>query len=392
MFYPRLITPQLEAELDKPENTVITGMRQVGKTTLLNHLYSLVETPNKVLLDLENPLYRKVFEEKNYDSIWNNLQPFGITNTTRAYIFLDEVQNLPQISSVVKYLSDHWQVKFILTGSSSYYLRNLFPESLAGRKLVFELFPLTFREFLGFKGIDYTSVNNWAQKAVSKNEISYTRLAPYYQEYMEFGGFPKIALEPNQSRKKSLLGEIFTSYFERDAKALADFKDTAKLRDLILLLIPRVGSKIEIAKLSSNLSISRETVYNYLSFLKETYFITLLPKFTSIDRQSAGSKKFFLCDSGIANILGKISAGQLFEQSVFQNLRPLHKLNFFSTASGQEIDFIVNGQIGLETKLSASRQNIFHLKQRAGTLKLSQHYLITQEYSTSPEVIPATDL
>ena len=94
MFYPRAIIPRLEKELGTRENTVIIGMRQVGKTTILNHLYSQVATKNKVLLDLENPLYRKVFEEKNYDAIWQNLQAFGVKNQTKAYIFLDEVQNL----------------------------------------------------------------------------------------------------------------------------------------------------------------------------------------------------------------------------------------------------------------------------------------------------------
>ena len=91
---------------------------------------------------------------------------------------------------------------------------------------------------------------------------------------------------------------------------MADFKNIAKLYDLILLLIPRVGSRIEIAKLSQNLGISRETVYSYLSFLEKTYFISLIPKFSkSIDRQFLGTKKLFFCDSGMVNSLGKVSEG-----------------------------------------------------------------------------------
>src|ERR1035437_3749829 len=97
MFYPRHILPQLEKELETPESTVITGMRQVGKTTLLSHLFSLVKSPNKLMLDFENPLNRKIFEEENYDAIWNNLAAFGVNNQTKAYIFLDEIQHLPSI-------------------------------------------------------------------------------------------------------------------------------------------------------------------------------------------------------------------------------------------------------------------------------------------------------
>lgn len=392
MIYPRDIFPKLEEELATKENTVITGMRRVGKTTILQYLFSLVTTNNKVILDLENPLYRKVFEEENFDAIWNNLAAFGITNDEKAFIFLDEVQNLPQISQAVKYLTDHWDVKFVLTGSSSYYLKNLFPQSLAGRKLVFEVFPLTFSEFLVFKGVKQPKTTSFSQKAAAKNRINYERITPYYQEFMEFGGFPQVVLEPNPQRKKALLLEVFTSYFEQDAKSLADFKDTSKLRDLILLLIPRIGSRLEIAKLADSLSVSRATIYSYLAFLEHTYFVTLLSKFSgSIDRQAAGSKKLFLCDAGLANVLGKISEGQLLEQSIFQILRPNHTLNFFHK-NGSEIDFIVAGKVALEVKSSASKRDITHLKARAQTLKLPEYYVISREYGDEKEVILTTDL
>ena len=393
MFIPRPILPQLEEELQYPEATVITGMRQVGKTTLLEHLFEEVKSTNKARLDLENPLYRKIFEEENYDAIWNNLKPFGVTSGEKAYIFLDEVQHLTSIASVVKYLQDHWKVKFVLTGSSSYYLKNLFPESLSGRKLIFELFPLTFAEFLVFKGVVREVLATFSQKSKGKNNISYQKLLPYYLEYLEFGGFPKVVLEENIERKKRLLTDLFTSYYENDVKSLADFKDFSKLRDLILLLIPRVGSRIEVAKLSQSLGVSRGTVYSYLSFLEKTYFIFLLPKFSgSIDRQAAGTKKLFLCDGGMANTLGKLSDGQLFEQSVFQNLHQNHNLYFYNKEGANEIDFIVDGQIALEAKASVSKRDIEHLKRRSTSCDLDEYYVVTKEYSGEKEVILAIDL
>lgn len=393
MFYKRDILPQLEDELETKEITVITGMRQVGKTTVLNHLLGLIKSANKVLLDLENPLHRKVFEEENYDAVWNNLAQFGITNKEKAYIFLDEIQNLPLVSSVAKYLYDHGEVKVFLTGSSSFYLKNLFPESLAGRKIVFEMYPLTFREFLRFKDRKQDVPLPFSKKAQKKNRIAFEQRKHYYEEFLEFGGFPKVVLEEKPLRKRQLLSEIFTSYFEKDAKNLADFRDISKLRDLILLLIPRIGSRLEINKLANSLCISRETVYNYLTFLEETYFISLLPKFTaSIDRQAAGSKKLFMCDCGIVNVLGKASFGQLFEQSVFQSLRPWHKLNYYSKEGRNEIDFIVDKRIALEVKLSSSRQDIDHLRRRAVGVGLTEHYVVSLQYSDAKETIVATDL
>ena len=392
-FYPRLVLPQLEKELKTREITVITGMRQVGKTTLLDHLFSRVKSPNKAKIDLENPLNRKVFEEKNYDAIWNNLAAFGINTKTKAYLFLDEIQHVPSIGSVVKYLSDHFKVKFVLTGSSSYYLKNLFPESMAGRKLIFEVYPLTFFEFLTFKGVAQEKPASFSGKAASKNRIFYDKRISYYLEYLEYGGFPKIVLEESPERKKALLSEIFTSYYERDVKSLADFKDTSKLRDLILLLVPRVGSRIEVAKLSASLGVSRETVYSYLSFLQKTYFISLVSKFSgSIDRQAAGTQKLFLCDVGMVNVLGKASEGQLFEQSVFQNLHLDHALHFYAKESASEIDFIADGTIALEVKTSVSKRDIDHLKRRSRGLHLTESYVISKEYSGDKEVILAADL
>jgi uncharacterized protein len=393
MPFERKIFVNLRGELDKKEILVITGMRRVGKTTALHYLYELVESKNKVVLDLENPLNRKVFDEENYDSVWSNLKQFGITGSEKAYIFIDEVQNLPEISRVIKYLYDHFEVKFVLTGSSSYYLRNLFPESLAGRKVVFDLYPLDFSEFLVFRGVPRSEANLLKERAKDKNKIAFATLDPYYQEYVEFGGFPSVVLEENTDRKRMLLTEIFTSYFEKDAKNLSDFRDISKLRDLILLLAPRVASRIEIVKLASELSLSRETVYNYLAFLEETYFISLLPRYSgSIDRQAAGSKKLFFCDSGLVNILGKVSQGQGLEQSVFQNLRGDHSLAYYSRDGANEIDFIIDGRYALEVKQTPSRREFSLLEKRAEMLDISESYIVCNRFSDNPRAILAVDL
>lgn len=393
MFITRDIQPRLEEELNKKEATVITGMRRVGKTTLLTYLFDKVTSKNKYIFDLENPLHRHVFEEENYDNIWNNLAQYGITKKEKTYLFIDEIQNLPEISTVIKYLYDHFDIKFVLTGSSSYYLKNLFPESLSGRKIVFEVYPLTFPEFLRFKGKEKQQWISFKEKIENKNKISYEQYKAYYNEYLEFGGFPSVVLEDNHERKRTLLGEIFTSYFEKDAKNLADFKDMAKLRDLILLLIPRIGQRLEIAKLATSLSLSRETVYNYLYFLEQTYFISLLPKFSgSVDRQAAGGRKLFICDGGIANILGKLSLGQQFEQSIFQSLHSTHKLHFYSKEGKSEIDFIVDEKEALEVKLTASLQDIEYLRRRVQNLNIERAYIVSLEFSDDPNVLLATDL
>ena len=119
----------------------------------------------------------------------------------------------------------------------------------------------------------------------------------------------------------------------------------------------------------------------------------MISKFShSIDRQSAGRKKLFFCDSGLANTLGKPSEGQILEQSVFQTLRPHYKLNFYQKNEGSEIDFIVDQNFAIEVKTSASKRDIAHLKLRAEVLNLKNYFILSKEYSSNKETILATDL
>jgi len=141
------------------------------------------------------------------------------------------------------------------------------------------------------------------------------------------------------------------------------------------------------------LNVSRDTVYTYLTFLEQTYFIALLARHSgSIDRQAAGSKKVFFCDSGVAQILGQLSQGQLFEQSVFQNLRPAHALSFYNKRGGAEIDFIIDSKLALEVKNTASTEDVATLIHRANALSLTEKYVAVLEYSTKKETILATDI
>lgn len=399
MFYPRDIYSRLEKELETPQATVITGMRRVGKTTALKYLYSLVNSPNKAFFDFESPLHRQLFELQDYDSILNNLQrDHGINPHERAYLFLDEIQNYPPVTSIMKYLHDHYETKFFVTGSSSYYLKNLFPESMAGRKLIFEMFPLTFREFLRFRSdqikIKITPPSpNFQQKVHDKNYFTHSSVSVFYKEYLQYGGFPEVAISTDPTQKLDIQRDIFKSYFEIDVKSLADFRNLEMLRNFILLLVPRIGSKLDISKLSSELGISRETVNNYLTFLESTYLITRLSRYSkSIDQMISGPKKFYFCDVGIASALGNLSAGQALEQSVFQNLRATHELHYYATPKGGEIDFVVDKHIALEVKKHAIPRDLANLHKRMTSAKLSEGYLITEDFQKLEMTIPATDL
>ena len=134
MIKPRLILDKIKPHYDSPEAIIITGMRRTGKTTLLNLIFSQIPSTNKIFLDLENPLNRKYFAELNYEQGKSSLEVPGVDFTRKAHIFLDEIQFVRTLPSVVKYLIDHYQAKFFLTGSARFFLKNLFSETPPGQK------------------------------------------------------------------------------------------------------------------------------------------------------------------------------------------------------------------------------------------------------------------
>jgi len=378
MFKPRLIYDKIKPYFDSPEAIIITGMRRTGKTTLLNLIFDQIDSKNKIFVDLENPLNIKYFEEENYERIKISFEFLGIDFTQKSYIFLDEIQFVKNLPSVVKYLIDHYKVKFYLTGSASFYLKNLFTESLSGRKHLFELFPLTFSEFLLFK----ESVLKIPDTAHEISKAVFETISPLYDEYVFFGGFPGVVLKTNVEEKKKALEEIFTSFFQQEILQLGDFRRNEVIRDLILLLTQRLGSKLDIQKISKEIGLSRPTVYEYIAFLEGTFFLKTIRPFTrGKNSEIRKMPKVYLCDTGLANYLSHLDMGLLFENNIFQNLRQRGELNYYQKKKGTEIDFILNKKIAYEVKLTPQLSDARKLKKAANELNLEEFRVIAKNYS-----------
>jgi predicted AAA+ superfamily ATPase len=364
----------LKEHLKKKQITVITGMRRTGKTTLAKQLLSGIVSKNKIYVDLERVDNREIFLEKNYDSIVRSLSGLGLDFSKKCFIVIDEIQLVPEIASVLKYLYDTFDIKFVVTGSSSYYLKNLFSESLAGRKKLFELFPLDFGEFLFFKQVSF-SKNNFLNADFSPAEFA--RLKSFYGEFVEFGGFPEVVLAKSVSDKRDFISDIVSSYVNIDIKTLADFRDSKNVYNLLKLLAARIGSRLDYSKLSSISGLSRQTVLNYADFFEKTFLIKRLAVFSKKpDKEIVKAQKLFFCDNGIANFLVELSSGAQFENAVFNQLKHKGELNYYSLKTGKEIDFVLDKSAGFEVKESPIEQDLKNLKLLAKTAGLKKAFLI----------------
>jgi predicted AAA+ superfamily ATPase len=384
MIYPRVIFDEVKNYLDSPEALIITGMRRTGKTTLLNHMHGKISSQNTLFLDLENPLNRKYFEEDNYEKIKSSFEFLGLTFADRPYIFLDEIQFVKNLPSIVKYFIDHYKTKFFLTGSASFYLKNLFTESLAGRKVIFELFPLTFREFVSFKKAKFKI----PEKAADISKPVFDTIDRLYDEYLLYGGFPGVVLKERVKEKERAIEDIFSSFFQLEVLQFGHFRRNEVIRDLMLLLIQNTGSKLDIQKISRDLKISRPTLYDYIAFLEGTYFIKSIRPF-SRGRSTEVRKmpKVYVCDSGMVNRFARLDIGHIFENSVFQNLRTRGELNYYQRKSGVEIDFILDKKIAYEVKISPRDAAVRKLEELSKELGLEDYRMVSKNHSELEHVI-----
>jgi predicted AAA+ superfamily ATPase len=372
VIYTRKIYKDLLDHLEKRQVTLLTGMRRTGKTTLVRQLLKDSREVNSLYIDLERVDNRLLFSEKNYDNIVLALSSRGLDFKRKTLIVIDELQLLPEISSVIKYLYDHYQIKFILTGSSSFYLKGKVSDSLAGRKKIFELFPLDFGEFLTFKEIAHNPQGIGAHFL----ESEYHRLKNHYEEFIRFGGFPEVVLAGSQKDKSDYLNDIISSYINVDVKMLSDFRDISMINNLLRMLALRSSSRLDFTKISNLTGISRPTVMNYIDLFERTYLLHLLPVYSqNADREIVKAKKIYFCDTGLLNVLAEPGSGVLFENALFLQLRHVGKLNYYSLKTGHEIDFILENK-AFEAKETSMSNDLESMKKTASRLELDSFQIV----------------
>ena len=369
-FYTRTIYSALLAHTQKRQITVLTGMRRTGKTTLVKQLVEESAIQQKFYFDLERIDNRSLFSEANYETIIYALTQQGAVFNEKVLIAIDEIQLVPNLPSVLKYLYDTYDIKFIVTGSSAYYMKNMFSESLAGRKKIFEIDPLNFSEMLAFNGISAAKVPLKDAGKFVRSE--YERLKNYYETYISYGGFPEVVLSTSIDDKKDMLQDIISSYINFDIALLADIRNPANLYKLIKLLSVSVGTKLDVSKLTSITGISRPTVENYLDLLEQSYLIRTIPVLSnSPDREITKARKVYFLDNGIASVSAEASSGAMFENAVFNQLRLRGDIAYYQLKSGKEIDFILNKETCFEVKETATESDLKNVQSLAPNLGIS---------------------
>ncbi len=331
-MFDRTLEKLVTKKLDKKKAIIVIGARQVGKTTLIK---KILLNKDYLFLDGDDPITRNMLTNPSTEEIRSIIGKY-------KYIFLDEAQRIENIGVSLKIIIDQFpNTQLLVSGSSSFDLRNSLNEPLTGRKWEYELYPISWQEFE-------------AKVGLLKSEQS-------LENRLLFGFYPDVINNPGDEIE--ILRELINSYLYRDILAFSGLRKPEVLQHLIQALALQIGNEVNYNELSKLIGISKNTVQNYIEILEKGYVIFRLPSFASNLRQEIKkSRKVYFWDIGIRNaILGDFNhldlrqdRGNLWENFLIaermkQNnyLKNSAKSYFWRTKQQQEIDYIeiINNKI-----------------------------------------------
>ena len=364
-IYKRDIVEKIEKYLSTNDIVVLIGARQVGKTYILYWLRDYLKDKNETVyyIDLEDSRIVEILDS-GVESFLNHLREEGfLSENSKTFVLIDEIQYLKNPSSFLKLMADHHKnIKLIVSGSSSFEIKNKFKDSLVGRTVNFEIFNLSFKEFLRFKKYHFDEKQIFTKK--KKEE-----LLMFFKEYVLYGGYPKIVLTVDVIKKEKYLQQIIDTYIRKDIRDLAMVSDIHKFNYLLEVLASQSGQLLNVTELANTCRIAKQTVERYLFILENTYVIKMVrPYSKNIRSEISKMPKIFFYDSGLMQVLWlkslqKEIIGNVFETSIFAELvKKYNKENIFywRTKDKREIYFILKQKdniLPIEVKLNFEQFN-----------------------------------
>jgi predicted AAA+ superfamily ATPase len=330
MYIQRLISDQIKNKiLQSPKVVVLYGARQVGKTTLVNHLVS--ELPYRTLrIDAEDSRYTEVLSSKNVERLKSLLAGYQL-------VVIDEAQQIPEIGTTLKLIHDHIaDVRVIATGSSSFDLSNKVMEPLTGRHWSYTLYPISYGELA--------------------KENNTFELDQRLDNALIYGAYPEVLTIPSLEEKKEYLNRLCSSYLFKDVLQIAQVRNSLKLQQLLKLLAYQIGSQVSLNEIGTRLDMNRETVMRYIDLLEKSFVIFRLSGLNrNLRNEVTKMDKIYFYDLGIRNSIidmlkplqDRNDAGQLWENFLIgERIKHNAYANshiatyFWRLSTGAEIDFV----------------------------------------------------
>lgn len=342
---PRLDYNLLVKSIGVQEVTIIVGVRRSGKSTFM---YQMVDNLLQKGIQPEQILFVNLeetrFASENLDEIYQAYRA-ALNPDKKAYIFFDEIHKKDGWEAWIRRHYDlKTNCKFVVSGSCSYLLRKEYATLLTGRNLTFEVYPLSFKEFLSFKGInpDLAKIN----KGLLLEKDKYL-IMNAFSEYLMQGGFPKVFFQEKEFKTR-LLAQYFDDILFKDIVDRYSL-NSKKTKDLAAYLMTSVTGLVSLRNTRSSIGLSYDSIKDYLSYFIDAFLFFTLEHFSySMKEQKSRASKVYCIDNGLRNAVSfKFSQdeGKLAESLVFVDLkRKENDVYYWKSTNGREVDFIVKNK------------------------------------------------
>ena len=321
----RDLAKNLEEKWNKGKVIVLIGPRQVGKTTLINFI---LKDKDYLFLDGDDNTVADILANANTENLKSIIGNY-------KYVFIDEVQRIPNIGLKLKIMVDQIKdVQVIVSGSSSLDINNVTQEPLTGRKFEFQMFPVSWQEF--------------------ENSVGYIKAQQQLEIRLLYGMYPDVI--NNFGAEYEILKNLVSSYLYKDILALAGIRKSDVLEKILRALALQIGSEVSYNEIAQLVGVDKNTVNNYINLLEKSYVVFRLTSFSkNIRNEIKANKKIYFYDNGVLNMLiGNFTTFQLRQDkgALWENFlvsermkqlsykQSIAKSFFWRTTTQQEIDYV----------------------------------------------------
>jgi len=354
----RDLASNLKAKLHKGKIIVLIGPRQVGKTTLI---HTILNTSDYLFLDGDDNTVVETLSNANTENLKSIIGNY-------KYVFIDEVQRIPNIGLKLKIMVDQIKdVQVIVSGSSAFDINNSTQEPLTGRKFEFQMYPISWNEF--------------------EDNIGFMKAQQQLELRLLYGMYPDVI--NNFGNEYEILKNLVSSYLYKDILALAGIRKSNVLEKILQALALQVGSEVSYNEIAQLVGVDKNTVNNYIDLLEKSFVIFRLNSFAkNIRNEIKANKKIYFFDNGVRNmVIGNFNSlslrqdkGALWENfMIAERMKELSysqsnaKPYFWRTTAQQEVDYI---------ETNVDKVNAFEFKW-ANTKKVKLPKSFNEAYSPS---------
>ena len=337
----------LERWLENKDIVFLTGLRRVGKTTILKNFITTLIHEHQVapehIFYISLDLY--VLDDYSISEILDAYRKIHkLPSAQKVYLFLDEVTSKESYQKELKNFYDLENIKIFASSSSASLLKDK-NAYLTGRQRILEMMPLDFHEYLMFKKIHIKKADPHLRER-------------YFEDYMQDGGMPEYVLTSDVTYLQNLIDNIIS----KDIIAHYHIRNNQTVKDFYKLLMERSGKQLSFNKIAGILDISVDSAKRYYHYFEETYLIYSIEKHGKLNEKIKGVKKIYASDVGLRNVtVGYRDKGAIYENLVFLKIKDYDPSYLY--VDGIEIDFITKNGILIEakyhSKLNDKQQKLF---------------------------------